>query len=438
MLRPDNFSDVCLHADCCALAGAAAFFAGIPDAAAVVNGPMWCYFYAMRHLEDSLPLLSQRMHCTQLDNESIVFGTEDYLRDTLQPYLTEPPAMLCIESNCSASLIGDDTGGIARDMGIRCPVVVFDSGGLTGGFAEGYVKAAQAVLQSLSLSAVKPPDERRVNLLGLTTGYYNGVNDRRELVRILQLAGYEVNTCPGDGTPAAALQEIPHAALNIVLHEELGLPLAKELQEKLGMAYVAPRLPYGVEGTRRWLQAVDAALPAPALKAAMAEIDRVRDGLLLRINDFKMTWDELWFDEAVIAAPPSTAFGLAEALRTEWADMGRLTVIVQQANTGSVQPPADDVIDAVYSAAVDGEAIQQQFAQMKHGLLMGSSSESSLFRRSWREAVQLFPVAYPVEERILLTDEPFMGLRGACYIQEALWNEKIGQIFWAKSQEVKE
>jgi len=140
MRKTDHFSDVCWHADTCALAGAAAFFAGIPDAAIVVNGPMWCYFYAMRHLEDSQPLLSQRMVCTQLDNEAIVFGTEEYLRDTLAPYIEKPPALLCIESNCSASLIGDDMAGIAREMGIGCPVVVFDSGGLTGGFAEGYAK----------------------------------------------------------------------------------------------------------------------------------------------------------------------------------------------------------------------------------------------------------------------------------------------------------
>ena len=95
MRKTDHFSDVCWHADTCALAGAAAFFAGIKDAAIVVNGPMWCYFYAMRHLEDSQPLLSQRMVCTQLDNEAIVFGTEAYLRDTLAPYVEKPPALLC-------------------------------------------------------------------------------------------------------------------------------------------------------------------------------------------------------------------------------------------------------------------------------------------------------------------------------------------------------
>ena len=47
----ENFSELCGMQDECALAGAAAFFAGIPDAAVVINGPLWCYYYAMRHIE---------------------------------------------------------------------------------------------------------------------------------------------------------------------------------------------------------------------------------------------------------------------------------------------------------------------------------------------------------------------------------------------------
>jgi len=204
------------------------------------------------------------------------------------------------------------------------------------------------------------------------------------------------------------------------------------------MPFIVPGIPYGTAGTKRWFEAIQAVLPAPSMPAALSEIERVRNGLLLRINDFKMTWDELWFDEVVIAAPPSTAFGLAEALRTEWADTGHLTVIVQQAAAGSVQQPTGSWLDTVYSAAVDGENIQRHLAQMKSGLVMGSSNESSLLRRAGCRAVQLFPVAFPVEERILLTDAPFMGLRGAQYIQECLWNEKIGQIFRGVPREEQE
>lgn len=427
MRKTDHFSDVCWHADTCALAGAAAFFAGIPDAAIVVNGPMWCYFYAMRHLEDSQPLLSQRMVCTQLDNEAIVFGTEEYLRDTLAPYVEKPPALLCIESNCSASLIGDDMAGIAREMGIACPVVVFDSGGLIGGFAEGYAKAAAEVLDVLSPPPMPDTSWRRVNLLGLTPGYCNGMNDQRELERLLRLAGYEVNACPGGGTEAAGLFRLTHAALNIVVHEELGRPLAERMEKEYRIPFIAPRLPYGVAGTRAWLEAVGAALPGKKLDVALSACDEERDRLFRFLNAFKMVWGELWFEEAVVAAPPSTAFGLVAALRGEWADMGRLTAIVQQPRFGAIAPDMGDLVDAVCPAEDAGQ-VEMVLGRLSSGLLLGSSSENQLLRRAGRKDVQFFSVANPVEEHVRLTDLPFMGLRGAGYVQECLWNDAVRQM----------
>lgn len=420
MPRRDNFTEICLQEDSCALTGAAAFFAGVPEAAIVVNGPLWCYYYAMRHLEANLPLISQRMTCSQLDNTSIVFGAEDYLRETLEPLAEKPPALLCIENNCSASLIGDDVGGIAAELGIECPVVVFDSGGLAGGFAAGYTRA------SLKVAEILPWERRerkkaRINLLGLTTGYYNGVNDRRELVRLLELAGYEVGACPGDGATLEELLMVPEAELNLVVHEELGLPLAQWLEERFGTPFTAPLPPYGVAGTRRWLEEVNAALPAPRLAEALAEADRVRDTLLLRIGELKIIWGELWFEAAVIAGPRSTALGLAEALRCEWADVGRLTVISQQEQ----QRELPGYIDEFLTSAADGLRLKEVLQGLQSGLLLGSSNESSLLQHSPGAALQFQPVAYPVFERLLLTDLPFMGLRGARYLQERLWNERM-------------
>lgn len=424
MHREDNFSDVCWHSDACALAGAAAFFAGIPDAAIVVNGPMWCYFYAMRHLEDSQPLLSQRMICTQLDNASIVFGTEEYLRDMLAAYVEKPPAILCIENSCAASLVGDDVAGVARSMGLTCPVVVFDSGGLTGGFAEGYVKAAAAALDVVQPQPQQDDSGRRVNLLGLTPGYYNGANDQRELVRLLTLAGYEVNACPGGGTESSGLSRLGHASLNIVMHEELGRSLAERLQREYGIPYIVPRLPYGVAGTRAWLEALAAALPVKDGAAALAACGRERDRLFLLLNDFKMVWGELWYEQGVVAAPPSTAIGLAAALRGEWADMDRLTVIFRQSLPGVDMTALGDLAEAVCPAE-DGQQVEAVLQGFSAGVLLGSSSENQILYRMGQREVQFFPVAHPVEEQLLLTDLPLMGLRGAGYIQECLWNVAI-------------
>ena len=55
----------CHHTDTCALTGSAAFFMGIPKSHVLVNGPIWCYFYALRYLEDAAGYLSSHVTCTQ-------------------------------------------------------------------------------------------------------------------------------------------------------------------------------------------------------------------------------------------------------------------------------------------------------------------------------------------------------------------------------------
>lgn len=423
MRETEKFSELCGMQDACALAGAAAFFAGIPDAVVVVNGPLWCYYYAMRHIEMNEPLISKRMLCTQLDNEAIVFGSEEYLRDTLEPYVENPPAVLCIENNCSASLIGDDVQGIARDMGITCPVVFFDSGGLIGGFAEGWRKASLAMLESMDMVALGR-EPTAVNLLGITDGYYNGQNDTAELKRLLELAGYHVNACPGAGTSYEAFGRLSVASLNIVVHRELGLSMAQKLAELYGIPCMAPSLPYGINGTRRWMQAVHAALPAPHIADFKAACASLEQRIFLRLSELRGIWDELWYDEVIVSGTESSAPAFADALRGEWADIGHLTLICP----AGVKLPGECMADEILDAAADIDTVKERMRTMKQGLAAASDNENTQLAHFGEGGISLFPIAYPVFDNVRLTEEPFMGLRGAAYVQETLWNAKIHEI----------
>ena len=96
-----------------------------------------------------------------------------------------------------------------------------DSGGLSGGFAEGYSKASIRLWQYLDLPDIKIKCRLGVNLLGATTAYFNGRNDLEEIKRILETANYRVIAVPGAGSELETLQKIPAAQLNIVINEEL-------------------------------------------------------------------------------------------------------------------------------------------------------------------------------------------------------------------------
>ena len=411
-----SFDDMSVWMESCALTGAAAFFAGLRGCAVIVNGPLWCYLFTQRHIEQSQSDISHRMKCTQLDNDAIVFGAEEYLREALQPHIDHPPALLAVISGSSASLIGDDVGAIARAAGVTCPVVTIDSGGLVGSFADGWTRASCAMLDVL-LRETRGEVRRGVNLIGMTSSYYNGENDVRELVRLLTGAGYEVRHVFGCDMAPESIGDLSQAELNIVVHDELGLAAAKHIEQHCGTPYIAPLPPYGRAGTRRWLAAVFAALPPVRGEDAMAEIAAAERRDFLRINDLKNTWGELLFDTALIRAPRSSAWGLAEALRTEWADVRHLAVAAQLREDAAAVKIADEQL-----AETDTARAQELLAAMERGLLMGSSSESVLADPC---RMLYVPVAYPVVDRLHISDQPFMGLRGARHIEDTLWNGSV-------------
>ena len=108
---------------------------------------------------------------------------------------------------------------------------------------------------------------------------------------------------------------LPDADLNIVLRDELALKAAKRLQESFGMPYLSAGMPYGTEGTVHWLEKISATLPAENLEAVKQEADNVSARLRFRSGNMQSLWGPLWFDNILIAAPPSEAAGIAEAAR---------------------------------------------------------------------------------------------------------------------------
>ena len=419
MYSNNEWGNICHRVDCCALSGAAAFVAGIPDAEILVNGPLWCYFYALRTLEHAKYDMGERFHDCQPDNNAIVYGTEKFLTEALKRLLdsSRKPSLLLVENSCSLSLIGDDLAGIVSKMELPYPFVTMDCGGLVGGFAEGYTKAALAVLKKFADEKVEPL-ENKVNILGLSDFYYNGVADRNEIIRLLAKAGYEINAVPGAGSSLEDLQEIARAKLNIVCNEELGLKLAQYLEKRFGTPYVVAGMPYGIEGTKNWLTRIHEALPCENLQAVFDEGTAQMERLTAKENDYRGVWGSLWFDKVILSAAGTQALCMAQALRNEWLDMGELIVICQHEVKS-----ADycEVADKVLVTGKDADEIEKLFQNEEDVLLLGSSSEASNLRR---RGVRFYScnIAYPSADEVLLTETPFVGIKGAAHMLQRLWN----------------
>ena len=82
MSKPE-FESYCHHNNRCGLTGSSAFFASIPKSFVMINGPLWCYFYAMKHVDDENKNAATMFYCTQPSPASLVYGTEKDITDGL-------------------------------------------------------------------------------------------------------------------------------------------------------------------------------------------------------------------------------------------------------------------------------------------------------------------------------------------------------------------
>lgn len=102
--------------------------------------------------------------------------------------------------------------------------------------------------------------------------------------------------------------------------------------------------------------------------------------------------------------------------------------MVKKPLDGRIAPRAEEAgaVDEIFAAATDGDKIARRFAEMERGLILGGSNENLNIPPTAEEVVFL-PAAYPVEEWVRLTETPLMGVRGALYLEESLWNLTIAQ-----------
>ena len=445
---PDNnWKTSCHHMSTCALTSASAFFASIPGSFVLVNGPLWCYFYAMKYVEDYDASALRRFHCTQPEGNALVYGTEKDLLAGLDFVKANfAPERVFVLNNCSVSLVGDDIAGIVAKAELPWPVYAADCGGIAGDFAEGYSIACLRVIEEVEKSAKNQEKELNasaaaslkaneaethkpsVNLLGLSPTYFRGEEDIKEIRRILEKAGYRINAIPGGGSTWDEIMQLPKADLNIVLRDELALKAARELETEFGTPYLSAGMPYGIAGTLQWLEKINSVLPALNLETIQKEAEAVNARLQFRSGNMQSLWGPLWFDNILIAAPPSEAAGIAEAVRGEWADTGNLVIHFTQDT--SLRPSAATKICV---AGKDDAAMKETFENWTGGLVLGSSLEASRLVRLKKPFVNC-NIVLPTYQEIIATDSPLCGIRGAAWLFERIWNAKLS----ACMDEVKE
>lgn len=417
---------MCKEGNSCGLTGAATFFAGIPNAAMVLNSSLWCYFSARGHSEKQCPTAAMRFFCSQRSQNAVSLDTGEYLLHILQSIKeTSQPSIVLLGNSCVITTSSEELQQIAKKAKMDCPVVCMDSFDLKGGFWSGYQAAARAyccVMPLLPRNVIKPST---VNLLGCSVGYYNAANDLQELRRMLSLAGYKVLACPGAGSTSQEIVNMTQAQLNIVVHDELGRNMAQQLEEQYGIPYVSLLPPYGINGSLHWLKAIDYYMSGESngLEQIQRDVSNLQEKLNSYSSEKQKKWGNIWFESIFISAPSSVAFGISQAMRYEWVKPNKIITVLENGIPFKQSYP--EYIGTVLDRYKDQQKIEEHLAGLAGGLLMASSREKAILHQKAVGNVACQHISLPIYDGMILKKRPLMGLRGASHMVEELWDKYI-------------
>lgn len=436
----EKYKSVNCETNHCAITGAASFFCAIKDAVVLVNGSRFCFKQMLHNLEKTFrqPVRS-RLYCTELQEDSIIFGTETLLEQQLKKIKEKRnPSVLFIQNNCAASLIGDDVAAISQRFGFSCPVIVADSGGLEGGFYEGWRQAAKALFQAFPIEEA-PVDKKAINIIGVSDSLFNFANDKKEIASLLQEGGIRVANYIGSTMTLADLQRLRTAVLNVVICPELGKELAEFLYQEYNIPYLVTLPPYGVEGSERWLLQI-----MEALHCSDSEIESVRSFFGLQKAELKTEegklrkiFGDLWISEINVAGSYSTVYGIAEALRTELANYETMNLFVYDdgpdylslanAKHYNCYRYFDAKQIGLNGATQIDKPDATQIGKHSDWVLFSSSAEHALTVSQNKPEKQNFCcIAYPCFDAAVL--QPYMGINGCRNLLRFLWQFYIDKL----------
>jgi light-independent protochlorophyllide reductase subunit B len=191
-------------------------------------------------------------------------------------YARFQPQALLVGASCTAELIQDDPGGLARTLGLPIPVVPVELPSYSKKENWGAAETFYQLVRAFAGPQAPPPGTKRkrgaaavCNILGPTALGFRHRDDVREITGLLARLGVAVNVTAPMGARPADLARLGEADFNVVLYPEVAGQAASWLARTF--AQKATRtVPIGVGATRDFIAEVAALAgvdPAPMLEA---------------------------------------------------------------------------------------------------------------------------------------------------------------------------
>ena len=236
---------------------------------AIMHAPLGDdYFNVMRSMlereRDFTPVTA-----SIVDRHVLARGSQEKVVETItRKDREEKPDLIVLTPTCTSSILQEDLQSFVEraTMESKSDVVLAD----VNHYRVNELQAADRTLEQIirfyiekgkkegklnTTKTLKPS----ANLLGMFTLGFHHQHDSRELKRLLNDLGVEVNQVVPEGGSISKLKELPKAWFNVVPYREIGLMAASYLEKDLGIPFVSTT-PMGVIDTASFIREVTAVI----------------------------------------------------------------------------------------------------------------------------------------------------------------------------------
>jgi light-independent protochlorophyllide reductase subunit B len=167
------------------------------------------------------------------------------------------PQAMIVGASCTAELIQDDPGGLARALDLPVPVIALELPAYQKKENWGAAETFYRLVRTLA----GPRRERGArarplaNLLGATALGFRHRDDVKEITKLLTSLGIDIGVSAPMGATPVDLTKLGEADFNVVLYPEIALPAAQYLEKAHGQPYTKT-VPIGVGATRDFVREV--------------------------------------------------------------------------------------------------------------------------------------------------------------------------------------
>lgn len=315
------------------------------------------------------------------------------------------PQAMIVGASCTAELLQDDPGGLAKALDLPCPVIPLELPAYQKKENWGAAETFHRLVRGLAGARRERPlrDRKSCNILGPTSLGFRCRDDVREIEKLLAALGVDVNVVAPLGASPQDLARLGDADFNVLLYPEIALVAAQWLERAHGQPFTR-MVPIGVGATRDFVAEVARLAnvdPAPALEA----------------TDSRLPWHSRSVDSTYLTGKRVFIFGDAtHAIAAARIAQDELGFEVVGLGTYA-RELARDVRDAAARYGVEAVVtddyleVEAKIAELQPELVLGTQMERHIAKRlgvpcaviSAPVHVQDFPARY----------SPQMGVEGA-------------------------